>query len=145
MKTTTSDSTRPATNRRRRIAIAVIAGVGTFGFVGASAASLGGITGSSLGTDAAIIGSCDTNGVTLAYTNTYDATLGRYQTIGVTVNGIAATCAGKAMSVTVKDSTGASLGSGTVPSITGTSGSITLTAPGANAAAIVGAAVIISG
>ena len=94
---------------------------------------------------AAVIGSCDTDGVSLTYTNTYDATLGRYQTTGVNVTGIAAACAGKALALTLKDSGGVALGSGTVASIVGTSSSITLTAPGANANAVVGAAVVISG
>ena len=67
----TSTPTSRSARRRRRIAVAVIAGVGTFGVIGASAASLGGITGSSLGADAAVIGSCDTDGVSLTYTNTY--------------------------------------------------------------------------
>lgn len=141
----TSTPTSRSARRRRRIAVAVIAGVGTFGMIGASAASLGGITGSSLGADAAVIGSCDTDGVTLAYTNSYDATLGRYQTTGVTVTGIAAACAGKSLALTLKDTAGAALGSGTVASIVGTSASITLTAPGANANSVAGAAVVISG
>ena len=141
----TSTPTSRSARRRRRIAVAVIAGVGTFGVIGASAASLGGITGSSLGADAAVIGSCDTDGASLTYTNTYDATLGRYQTTGVNVTGIAAACAGKALALTLKDSGGVALGSGTVASIVGTSSSITLTAPGANANAVVGAAVVISG
>jgi len=141
------DTTTPASTRRRRrrIAAALVAGVAAFGTVGASAASLGGITGTSLGADTAVIGSCDTDGVTLAYTNAYDATSGRYQTTGVTVNGIAAACAGKTMSLTLKDAAGASLGSGTVASISGTSAAVSLAAPGANAATVAGAAVVISG
>lgn len=134
-----------ARRRRRRMAVALTMAAGTFGVVGASAASLGGLTGATLGADTAVIGSCDTDGVTIAYTNSYDGTLGRYQTTAVTVSGIAAPCAGKAMSLTLKDAAGASVGSGTVASIVGTTGTVTLTAPGANANAVVGAAVVISG
>jgi len=134
---------RPA-NRRRRVA-AVIAGVAAFGLASAAAATLGGITSPTLGADVGVIASCDTDGVTLAYTNTYDATLGRYQTTVVTVSGIAVPCAGKALSVTLKDAAGASLGTGTVASIVGASAAVTLTAPGANANAVTGAAVVISG
>ncbi len=90
--------------RRRRIVAAIIAGAATLGVVGASAASLGGITSNSLGADTAVVGSCDTDGVTLAYTNAYDATLGRYQTTSVNVTGINAACAGKTLSLTLKDS-----------------------------------------
>ena len=134
-----------APNRRKRIAASVIAGIAALGVVGASAASLGGITSNSLGADTAVVGSCDTDGVTLTYTNAYDATLGRYQTTSVGVTGIAAACAGKSLSLTLKDSGGVSLGAGTVASIVGTSATVSLGAPGANANAAVGAAAVISG
>jgi len=132
-------------SRRHRSAFAILAGVCVFGIVGASAATLGGITGPALGADTVVIASCDTNGVTLAYTNAYDATLGRYQTTSVTVSGIAATCASKSLALTLKDATGVALGSGAVASIVGTSAVVTLTAPGANANAVAGAALVISG
>jgi hypothetical protein len=138
-------SEKAARKRRIRIGAAIIAGAATLGVVGASAASLGGITSSSLGADTAVVGSCDTDGVTVTYGNTYDATLGRYQTTTVNVAGIAAACAGKALTVTLKDNTGASLGSGTVASIGGTTAAVGLTAPGANANAVTGIAVVIAG
>lgn len=130
---------------RKRVGFAIAAGITAFGFAGASAASLGGITSPTLGADVGVIGSCDTDGVTLAYTNAYDGTLGRYQTSTVTVTGIAAACATKSLSLTLKDAAGASLGSGSVASISGTSATVTLTTPGANANAVTGAAVVISG
>ena len=131
--------------RRRRIGAAIIAGAATLGVVGASAATLGGLNSASLGADVTVVSSCDTNGVTLAYTNAYDAALGRYQTTVVTVNGIDAACAGKQLAITLKDVGGASLGGGTVASIVGTSAPVTLVAPGVNANVVVGAAVVISG
>jgi hypothetical protein len=131
--------------RRKRMVAAVIAGVAALGVVGASAASLGGITSNSLGADTVVVGSCDTDGVSLAYTNAYDATLGRYQTTSVAVSGIAPACAGKALNLTLKDSGGVSLGGGTVASISGTSATVTLAGSGANANAVVGAAAVISG
>ena len=134
-----------APKRRKRIAASVIAGIAALGVVGASAASLGGITSNGLGADTAVVGSCDTDGVTLAYTNAYDATLGRYQTTSVVVSGIAAACAGKSLSLTLKDSGGVSLGAGTVASIVGTSATVSLGAPGANANAVVNAAAVITG
>jgi hypothetical protein len=132
-------------SRRRRVVAAIAAAASAFAVVGASATTLGGITGTDLGADTAVIGSCDTNGVTLAYTNTYDASLGRYQTTSVGVSGINAACAGKTLSLTLKDNTNASLASGTVASITGTSETVTMSGSGANANAVVGAAVVISG
>jgi hypothetical protein len=83
--------------------------------------------------------------VTLAYTNTYDTSLGRYQTTSVLVSGINAACAGKGLALTLKDSAGASLGSGTVASISGTTATVTMGGTGANANAVVGAAAVISG
>ena len=126
-----------APQRRKRIAAAVIAGVAALGVVGASAASLG--------ADAAVVGSCQTTGVTLAYTNVYDATAGFYRTTTVTVSGIAAACAGKALALTLKDATGVSLANGTVASIVGTSAAVAMSGTGANANAVVGAAAVISG
>lgn len=134
-----------APKRRKRIAAAVIAGVAALGVVGASAASLGGITSNSLGADTAVVGSCDTDGVTLAYTNAYDATSGLYRTTSVLVSGIAVPCAGKALSLTLKDSTGVSLGAGTVASISGTTAAVAIGGSGANANLVVGAAAVISG
>ena len=134
-----------AAQRRKRIAAAVIAGVAALGVVGASAASLGGITSNSLGADTAVVGSCQTTGVTLAYTNVYDATAGFYRTTSVTVSGIAAACAGTALALTLKDATGVSLANGTVASIVGTSAAVAMSGTGANANAVVGAAAVISG
>ncbi|MGB2756395.1 MAG: hypothetical protein WBD02_01885 [Acidimicrobiia bacterium] len=131
-------------HRRKRIVGAIGAGVLALGVVGASAASLGGITSDSLGADVTTIASCDTDGVQLKpFTNAYDATAGRYQTSGVTVAGIAAGCATKSMSVTLKDAAGVSLGSATA-TVGGTSQAVTFS-PTVNANAVVGAAVVISG
>ena len=73
--------------------LALPAAVAAMGLATASAASLGGITSSSYGADVGVVSSCDTDGVTVAFTNSYDASLGRYQTTAVTVSGIAAACA----------------------------------------------------
>lgn len=130
--------------RRKRMIGAVAAGVLAIGVVGASAASLGGITSDSLGADVGTIASCDTDGVQLKpFTNTYDAALGRYQTSGVTIIGIAAGCNGKSLSITLKDTAGVSLGSATA-TVAGTTQAVTF-APTVNANAVTGAAVVISG
>jgi hypothetical protein len=129
--------------RRRRIAIAVIAPAVLAGVVGASAASLGGVTSPSLGADVATVSSCDTDGVTLAYTNSYDSTLGRYQTTSVAVSGINVACNTKSISVTLKDSSSASLGSGSA-TVSAGAATITLSGSGANASSVTGVAVIIT-
>ncbi len=126
---------------------AIIAGAALFGVVGASAASLGGITGS-LGADAQAVSSCDTDGIALSYTNAYDATvagytpLGAYKTSSVTVNSINAACNGKNIKLTLKDSTGASIGGG---SGTVASGAATFAlSPTIDPKLVVGAAAVIS-
>ena len=136
------------THKSRRLgrgAVAVVAGIAAISATRASAASLGGVTSASYGADVGVVGSCDTDGVSLAFTNTYDSTLGRYQTTTVTVSGVNAACAAKSLILTLKDAAGASLGTGTVASIAGTSVAVALTAPGANASAVTGAAVVIVG
>lgn len=130
---------------RGRASFALLAGLATLGAGQASASTLGGVTSTSFGADVGVVGSCDTDGVSLTFTNTYDTTLGRYQTTTANVAGIAAACAGKTLAMTLKDNTGAALGNGTVASISGTSAIVTIAAPGANANAVTGAAVVISG
>lgn len=58
-------------NNKRKIAIGVLAGLAITGLVGASAATLGGISGQGLGADADVVASCDTDGVTVAYDTSY--------------------------------------------------------------------------
>lgn len=128
---------------KRRKALAVIIPALLIGVAGASAASLGGITSPSLGADTATVSSCDTDGVTLAYTNTYDSTLGRYQTTTVAVSGINTSCNTKTLSITLKDSSNASLGSGSA-TVSAGAATVTLSGSGANAASVTGAAVIIT-
>ena len=124
--------------RRRRRGAVVLLGIAAFGLAAASAASLGGLTSSSLGADNGAVTSCDTDGVTIAYgTPAYDATSGLYKVSTVTVGGIAVGCAGKTVAVTLSDAANASLGSGTAV-IAGTTAAITLSAP-ANAKLVVGA------
>ena len=124
---------------------AVLAGVASFGMIRAAAATLGGVTSTGLGADVSVVASCDTDGMATAFTNTYDSTLGRYQTTTVTVSGIAAGCSTKVLNLTLKDSTGASLGNGTVASISGTSAAVTISTPGANATAVSGVAIVVTG
>ena len=69
--------------RRQATTIAAALGVLAFGGVLASAASLGTISGNTLGVGVAAVGTCDNNGVTVAYNNTFDNTAGTYQVTGV--------------------------------------------------------------
>ncbi len=136
----------PRERRRRRRGAVVLLGIGAFGLAAASAASLGGLTSSSLGADNGAVTSCDTNGVAIAYGaptyQTAGANAGQYTVSTVSVTGIDTTCNGKTVAVTLSDAGNVSLGSGTAVVAAGAA-SITLATP-ANAKAIVGAAAVIS-
>lgn len=123
-----------------RIAVAL---VGVAGFGAASAASLGGLSSQSVGSNDTVVAACDSDGVAIAYTTGYSAAASKYQVTSVTLSGIAAGCANQTAAVTVKGSGGTSLGSGSA-TVSGTSASITLSTP-ADAEALLGASVVISG
>jgi hypothetical protein len=133
--------------RRRGVLFALLIGLAAFGLVGAAAASLNGLGGQKLGADDTVVASCDTDGVTLAYTNTYDQPTGMYRVTAVTVSGINTACNTEQMSITLKDAGGNSIGTGTAAvNVTVAPFSQTVTiAPTASAKAVVGAAVVISG
>jgi hypothetical protein len=133
--------------RRRGVLFALLIGLAAFGLVGAAAASLGGLGGQKLGADDTVVASCDTDGVTLAYTTAYDATAGTYKVTGVTISGINTACNTETMAVTLRDSTGASIGTGSaVVNVSAAPFAQTVTiAPTAAAKSVVGASVVISG
>jgi hypothetical protein len=112
----------------RRKLFAIIASLGVFGAALAMAASLGGISGGSLGADSTVVASCDADGVTTSYTTSYDDTAGEYVVTSVTVGGVANACDGKSISVTLSRSNGTAAGSGTtaIP-VDGASTSVTVT------------------
>jgi hypothetical protein len=129
-------------NTRRRRATGLVVAVLAFTAVMASAASLGGVSAGSLGADTAVIASCDTDGVTLAYGG-YSLSGNAYRVGSVAVGSINAACNGKAIRVSLTDGTN-SLGEATGTVASGAA-SLTFTAPGPDAKAATTAAVIISG
>lgn len=140
----------------RRKSVAVLAGVAIVGAVGASAATLGGLNSDSLGADADVVASCDTDGVAVEYTTSYsstgspDGTAGGYIVDSMNVTGVNDACAGLAYEIVLTDVNGAELddGDGTV-ALTGTvaddnSFEVQLTGE-ASAEAVTGVALVISG
>ena len=113
----------------KRTLIAVTAGLAVFASVFAMAASLGGITGSTVGADNTTVASCDTDGVTTSYATSWDATDKRYEVTTVTVAAVNDACDGKSLSVSLTDTTGAQIGTGTlaIPSSAATSHAVTMT------------------
>jgi hypothetical protein len=102
-----------STNKnRKRLVVAGAAAFVAFGAVVASAAGLGGITSGSVGADTTVVASCDTDGVAVAYTTTYDATSRAYQVTGVTVSGVADGCSTQNLAVTLSNNAGTALANG---------------------------------
>lgn len=131
------------TTRRKRAAFAIIVGTAAFGIIGASAATLGGINGSSLGADAAVVASCDTDGVTVDYTNVFNTTSGAYDTTVVDVTNINALCNGNDIALTLSGAGNAVLGDGSGV-VAGGAASITLSTA-ADAESVTGISIVIDG
>lgn len=114
---------------KKRFLIAVLAGLAVFGVVFAMAASLGGITSDKVGADNTAVAACDTDGVATSYAVAWDATDKRYEISSVTVSGVADACDGQTLSVSLTDSSGAQIGSGSLalPSSAATSFAVLLT------------------
>lgn len=76
----------------RKKSVAVLAGIAIVGAVGASAASLGGLDNNELGADTGDVASCDTNGIDVAYTTSFDATEGEYLVDAIVLSDVNAAC-----------------------------------------------------
>lgn len=107
---------------RKRLAVAVVSGAVVFGFAFAFAAALD-LGSQNLAAGDRAVTSCDPDGVVATYAVGHSAA--GYTVPSVTVTGIATTCNGQTVGVTLTDGAGASLGSGTATA--GTTGSVTIT------------------
>lgn len=127
--------------RLTRGLLAVAVALGGLGVMSA-AASLLPVTSARLASGDGAVPSCDPDGVDVSYTSAFDTAVADYRTTAVTVSGIHADCAGRALNVTVRAAGGAALwvGAGTVA---GTS--MTLSATPIRSSAIAGWAVSITG
>ena len=98
------------------------------------AATLGGLTGKTLGAGSAVVAACDTDGFTVTHTVVVSTVT------AVNLSGIASTCQGGLLSVTLANSSGASIGSGgptTVPAGGSMTVNVTTGTPAASAVAAV--------
>ena len=130
---------------KRRTLFAVVLALTIFGAVYGFAATLN-VGANTLSAGNASVASCQATGTpTGTYTVAYDSTLGGYKVGGVTVTGLDAGCATKAISVTLTGAANANLNTiaGVVPA---GGGSLALT-PGATvaAASVTGVSVAING
>ena len=114
---------------KKRVLLAMLAGLMVFAGVFALAASLGGITSDKVGADNTTVASCDTDGVSTSYATAWDATDKRYEVTSVTVSGVNDACDGQTLNVSLTDSTGAQIGSGSlsIPTSAATAHTVTMT------------------
>lgn len=100
----------------RKKSVAILAGLAIAGTVSASAASLGGLNSNDLGADTGDVSSCDTNGVGVDYTTTFDAALGEYVVDGISLSDLNAACEGQDYDIVGLDGASLSIftGSGTL-------------------------------
>jgi hypothetical protein len=129
--------------KRRLLISALVLGT-VFATVFGLAATLG-VSPNDLGAGSSVVGSCDTNGVSTSYSNTWDATDKRYEVQNVTVNGIADTCDGKTLKAALTDGSNVKLGEGTVvvPTGAGTSATVSSLDTNPDAAAVMNVHVVI--
>lgn len=124
--------------------LAVLAALAAFAATAASAASLGGLNSTSLGADQTVVAACDSNGIDISYTNTYNATSNAYETTAVTLSGVDASCDTKSYQVALNDGAATLFnGSGTVTLVTGSQ--TIAVSPAVDAQAVTKAALVITG
>lgn len=121
-----------------RIAVTGVLGAVVTASTFAAAASLGGLGSQELGAGAALVSSCDGDGVGLTYTTSSGTVT------AVTVTGVAASCAGGSLRVVLASSTGGGVGAGGPVTVAGTSVDVTL-APQPSAVSVEAAHVSITG
>jgi hypothetical protein len=131
----------------KRTVLAVLGGILVFALVVAAAASLGGITSATLGADDSVVASCDTNGVTTAYSSVYNTTTtAGFKVNDVTVGGIDDACDGLSMTITLTGAANASLGSATqvVPTGVGTTNVVNFVSANVLDESVTGVHIVIS-
>jgi hypothetical protein len=119
---------------KRRILIALLIGGVVLATTYALAATLS-VGANSLAAGSVGVGSCDPDGVSTSYANSWDPTDKRYEVTTVTVNGISDSCDGKTLKVALTDSGDVLLADGSVTIPTGAGTSATVSSLSTNPAA----------
>lgn len=131
---------------KRRTLFAIVLALTIFGAVYGFAATLN-VGANTLSAGNATVASCETSTATGTYSVAYDTTAAAYTVSGVTITGLDAACAGKAVSATLTNNSGST----NLSTITGTvpvgGGSLALGAPASTvtASAVSGVSVAING
>jgi hypothetical protein len=125
--------------------LAACGGLAAFGVLTAAAASLGGLTSSSLGSDQTVVASCDTDGMQLTYTNNYNTGTNAYTTTAVVVTGVNPGCTGKTARLSLENGT-TLIGEYTQNPVVVSANTMTIAVTGTvNASSITSAALLITG
>jgi hypothetical protein len=128
----------------KRLLLATLIGVATFGFVFGLAASLN-LTSDSLGSGTTAVAACQAGTLNATYATSYAATAPGYAVGTVTVTGLAATCYSKAYRITLSGSGNASLGESTGSTPASGTSFVATFSPAVNALSITGITLVISG
>jgi hypothetical protein len=94
---------------KRKLVLAVLAAVAVGAGAYAFAATLN-VTSGSLSAGSAAILSCDTDGVTVNYSSSFDPTSSRYEVSSLTLVGLSDTCDGKTLLVQFTNQSNATVG-----------------------------------
>ena len=130
---------------RKRLLIALTVGSAVFAGAYAMAASLP-VSSTRLGSGNAVVPSCDTDGVTTNYTVSYTATgTAGYKIDTADISGVAATCNGATMKVTLTGASNTALAERTQVIAAPSSYSLNFSAAGVPAADVTGVHVTIVG
>lgn len=142
---------RKKLKRSQRIVAAVAAGMIVAGVVGGSAASLGSVSVTQLGSGSGVIAACDTNGMTISWvvsSISYVAADGEYEYTQVGLSNVNAACDTSAYSLSLATGTSALLKTQT-GTLTVASGNATITLSGGGvpvkASATTRVAIVLSG
>ena len=136
-------TTKKSTKGRKSAAIA-LAIVGVAGLTLASAAQLT-VNSSSLGAGASVVASCDTDGITVGYSTTYNTTNHVYDINGLNLSGVNTACNNLKYSVQLTQG-GITVNGVTTPVTTLTTpgaGTATIAVPATDASIVTGVAIVI--
>jgi len=89
----------------KQLVLALGAGGAAAAAVVASAASIGTVDSTDLAAGTTIVSPCDTDGIDVSYTTSYNATTDEYDVSTVTLAGVADACIGQRVKITLNDGT----------------------------------------
>ncbi|HEY0952660.1 hypothetical protein [Nocardioides sp.] len=89
----------------KQLVLALGAGGAAAAAVVASAASIGTVNSTDLAAGTTVVAPCDSDGIDVSYTTSYNATSEEYDVTTVTLSNVAAACIGQRVKITLSDGT----------------------------------------